>query len=111
MCVVLTVWYGLAATTAGLFHDHGGADDACHRVSAAEHSQGLPSQQSVPPQTPLDGPQCLVCKFLAQKPLAASAIEEVVPVAVVETVAVSTVPQCSAPVCPSWHSRAPPAAV
>jgi hypothetical protein len=120
MRVVLTVFYGLAATTAGLFHDHHDAGDARHLAAAAAHphSQGcdqvvgkLPERQSVPPQSPLEGPQCLVCKFLAQKPLAASAVEEVVAISLVETVTFSAPPQCSAPISPSWHSRAPPDAV
>jgi hypothetical protein len=118
MRVVLTVCYGLAATTAGLFHDHGRPGDQCHRAPAGveifhshesvlDHGE-FPSQQSVPPQSPLDGPQCLVCKFLAQKPLAACAVEEVASVAHVQTVMLAAPPQCSAPASLSWHSRAPP---
>jgi len=110
--LLLAVVYGLAATTAGLFHDHSldwhSADgDACHHVAAGiSHSDS--QEQHSPDQSPFDGPQCVVCKFLAQKPIATAVIEEIASVALVQEVVQAAPPKSFAPVSPAWHSRAPP---
>ena len=121
MSVVAAVCYGLAVTTAGLWHNHhdfdaGNGFGCCCSAQGCLHSERpdqhrLESRESSPERSPADGSQCTICKFLAQKTLPVAAVVEVSSAPFVQTVAVAATPQSLPAIAPSWHSRAPPDAV
>jgi hypothetical protein len=118
LSLALAVCYGLALTTSGLLHDHGGSgpgatcttSDLHDHVGGGIHSSSARSDSphSQPERGPADSSQCAVCKFLGQKTLAVAATTEVVSVACSRLVAPPAAPQCVSPGRSSWHSRAPP---
>ena len=116
--VLTSFGYVLTITVAALFHNHGGNEGGCFGCHSGASTKSLAcdcdahGEDRSCPAAPVDGSTdcggCLICQFLAQKPVP---VEDVPPPtfeSMVEEAVAPAPARVAGVVFSAWRSRAPP---